>query len=188
MTTSHRPQLEARNGAKNIEYVPTSTQHARLLPGHKEVKYRSTKKRVSDHKLESTRSDDAHKRAKSSSEDGGLENEQLQTTDSSDEYEEEEDESEDDEALLEEWNKLKQDRLNKKLKEQQAETTQKQSKEVPSSQKNGSWRSKTVFGRRSAANRTNAKQTDQTHNNKEKYVNDITRSEYHKDFIRKHIK
>lgn len=37
MTTSHRPQLEARNGAKN---TPSNAEHARLLPSHRKVKYR----------------------------------------------------------------------------------------------------------------------------------------------------
>ncbi|CCH62403.1 hypothetical protein TBLA_0H01150 [Henningerozyma blattae CBS 6284] len=44
MTTAHRPQLEARSGAKNI--TPTNTQHARLLPGHKTLKKRMKKNLV----------------------------------------------------------------------------------------------------------------------------------------------
>lgn len=43
MTTAHRPQLEARRGGKFQDYVPTSIEHARLLPGHKEMKERKPK-------------------------------------------------------------------------------------------------------------------------------------------------
>ncbi|KAL3231618.1 Pre-mRNA-splicing factor CWC15 [Nakaseomyces bracarensis] len=46
MTTSHRPQLEARSGAKTQNYTPTATQHARLLPGHTKLK---TRKRQATH-------------------------------------------------------------------------------------------------------------------------------------------
>ncbi|KAH3902000.1 U2-type spliceosomal complex subunit CWC15 SCDLUD_001788 [Saccharomycodes ludwigii] len=41
MTTSHKAQLEARNGAKNHnDLTATNIQHARLLPSHKKLKYR----------------------------------------------------------------------------------------------------------------------------------------------------
>lgn len=43
MTTSHRPQLEARSGAKAAAYTPTGIEHARLLPGHTTLKYRKFK-------------------------------------------------------------------------------------------------------------------------------------------------
>ncbi|XDT03188.1 Cwf15/Cwc15 cell cycle control protein [Nakaseomyces glabratus] len=45
MTTAHRPQLEARNGAKGA-LVPTGTEHARLLPGHTELKARKPKNKT----------------------------------------------------------------------------------------------------------------------------------------------
>ncbi|SCV04589.1 LAMI_0H17348g1_1 [Lachancea mirantina] len=46
MTTSHRPQLEARNGAKK-DGSSTSIRHARLLPGHLKIKYRPRNSQVS---------------------------------------------------------------------------------------------------------------------------------------------
>lgn len=187
MTTSHRPQLEARNGAKNIEYIPTSTQHARLLPGHKEVKYRNTKKRVLNRKVESTPSEEAKKRIKITGAEECSKDEEIQATDSSDEYEEEEEESEDEEALLEEWNKVKQERLDKKLREQRAEITAAQNEEVTKPQKLGGWRSNTVFGRKGTVNQS-VSISENNSNGKGKYVNNITQSEYHKEFIRKHVK
>lgn len=193
MTTSHRPQLEARNGAKNVEYVPTSTQHARLLPGHKEVKYRNRKRMVTDTlgKDTDTKKKRARKFEMEKDAAAGVVNEEeaeeeLQGTNSSDEYDEEEDESEDEEALLEELNMVRQERMANKSEQQVLSS----SKELPKQRKQGGWRSDSVFGRKSETKGKDTSSSSHTgsKNKTEKYVNDLTKSDYHKEFLRNFVK
>ena len=198
MTTSLRQQLEARNGAKDLQYVPTSTQHARLLPGHKELKKR-TRTNINDSEVHYTKrkrelrledgitekEDDKLKRAESESDD------RVDDTGSSDEYDDEDDEEEeeedDEEALLDEWNRVRQERIDSKSKEKKSVSVDSSvnsntSPDLAKPQKSG-WRSKTVFGRHS-----NKSSESNENKDKKKYINDLSRSAYHKDFMQKHVK
>ncbi|CUS24082.1 LAQU0S13e02872g1_1 [Lachancea quebecensis] len=220
MTTSHRPQLEARNGAKG-SYVPTSTQHARLLPGHTKLKYRkrkltdsdleeqdkpktsrSTAKILKDEKNEEVDGRNASSclsnKGASSRSDGGEEGEEGESgngsvneepqleegVSGSSEDEDEESDEEDQEALLRELNKIRQERMVQKLKEQrEKQDLTGEVFETPTVQR--SWRSQTVFGgqRPSQLSKKNADK-----DLKHEYTNDMTRSKFHDDFLRKYVR
>ncbi|CEP61407.1 U2-type spliceosomal complex subunit CWC15 LALA0_S03e02168g [Lachancea lanzarotensis] len=220
MTTSHRPQLEARNGAKG-SYVPTSIQHARLLPGHTKLKYRKRKLDDDEEVLRSKRhgvkagkefkgderefETDQNKEASQNREIDVSQRGQEEEKDQEDEEEEdegeedegeeeeeeeeeddEEEEEEDQEALLEELHKIRQERMIKKLKEdrerQDEENENPSIKENKASRK--SWRSQTVFGRQKSEKPINQSSDDP----KAKYTNDMTRSSFHHDFMRKYVR
>lgn len=175
MTTSHRPQLEARSGAKTAGYTPTSTEHARLVTGHKKVKYRSGR-------LNKNHPDDEE------TEKNYLEDELLHTNDdqSNDLVEESEDESSDDEVmLLQELNRLKQQR---KETEEEAEEVNQNLKPVVTDQDEPkkpkkSWRQGTTFSRNTTKKSEN--KVSKSHHN---YTNNITKSDYHQEFMKKFVK
>ncbi|KAM3160912.1 Pre-mRNA-splicing factor CWC15 [Lachancea thermotolerans] len=226
MTTSHRPQIEARNGAKG-SYVPTSTQHARLLPGHTKLKYRKRKlaendleeqdkpkaSKIAANILEDDASEEVDGRSMSSSlpdqeassnskegenkdkSESGERNKDLQQEEEeeeedddeaggSSEGEDAESDEEDQEALLRELNKIRQERMVQKLKEQrERQDSVEEPSEAPTVQR--SWRSQTVFGglrSNKSSNRNTPKDL------KQEYSNDMTRSKFHDDFLRKYVR
>lgn len=210
MTTSHRPQLEARNGSKT-SYVPTSTQHARLLPGHTQLKYRKRKAAFDDkeHKMRNTskpgitteetavdieikgyrqeRDNDSKEYDHTSSEEenGEKEKEDGDDHDEEDYEEDDEEDDEDQEALLRELNKIRQERMVQKLKKQQIEEEEQEvSGHMPTVKKN--WRSTSVFGRHKKVG--DLASNKKPSSDKDKYVNDLTKSEYHQDFLHKYVK
>ncbi|CAL9731365.1 pre-mRNA-splicing factor Cwc15p [Monosporozyma unispora] len=168
MTTSHRPQLEARSGAKAAGYTPTSTEHARLLPGHKKVKYRSPNKAVTVEKnyLE---------------EDNGLE--QSKEVESHDEEEEDSENDSEDELLQQELDRLK----NKRLEEEKITNEEQEDVKISEHRmKKKSWRQGTTFSRNKVSKDSKQvlKKKDRTNN----YTNNITQSDYHQEFMKKFIK
>lgn len=173
MTTSHRPQLEARSGAKAAGYTPTSTEHARLLPGHKTVKYRSSGKVVNSEKnyLE----DEKEKMEMLKGE--------LSENDEEEESEKEEDDDDEDDELLQQ----ELDRLKKKRLEEEALSNKDQEDEKLSEpkMKRKSWRQGTTFSRNKVSKTSSqAVKQDKSKN----YINNITKSDYHQEFMKKFIK
>lgn len=146
MSTSHRPQLESRSGAKAAGYTSTSIEHARLIPGHKTIKYR-------DSVTESTRleSDD-----KTTGEGEKQKDRKIQST-------------------LEGTYNTDTQEINKSLTRPSKEKHTKYSVNKPEPTKKG-WRSSTTFSRN---------RKDNSKEKKEGYVNNITKSAYHQEFMRK---
>lgn len=165
MSTSHRPQLEARSGAKAAGYTGTAIEHARKLPGHKSVKYRVQKV----DKEMSGRSSDEKK--------GADDQDNTAESEGSDESEEE-DETE---RLLLELESLQGKEGDVKPaqtsdeKDTAAETT------IPAKKKAG-WRSGNTFSRGKVAKSAGSEKKS------EKYINNIIKSDYHQDFINKIVK
>lgn len=167
MTTSHRPQLEARSGAKGAAYVPTSTQHARLLPGHTKLKLRS-KRRESNSEVDQNRTIDEE----DVSEAGGSEES------------EDEDSDGDQEALLQELNKIRRERMIAK-KQQELESVVKVEEDASTpTQEKPSWRKSTVFG----VNKVTKPSGTQNTAGPKSYKNNITNSEYHQEFLRRYVR
>lgn len=168
MTTSHRPQLEARSGAKGAAYVPTGTQHARLLPGHTKLKLRS-KRPETEIQIDEIE-------PKEEPEDGESEENDNSENEGSDE---------DQEALLQELNKIRQERMMAKRK-QELESILKKEDDThslpPVAER--SWRTNTTFGRK----KVNKPAGTQSGTAAKGYKNDITKSEYHQDFLRRFVK
>lgn len=173
MTTSHRPQLEARSGAKAASYVPTSTQHARLLPGHKKLKYRKSKD-----EQEVVKDGQAWRKEKKQIMDEDEEDESEEDEGEEEEEVEEEEEEENQEALLQELNNIRQERMIEKIRNEQKERSEMELTRTPAT--TSGWR-KTTFGR----NRVSKRKPD---NKAPEYVNDMTKTAYHEGFIRRFIK
>lgn len=146
MSTSHRPQLESRSGAKAAGYTSTSIEHSRSLPGHKTIKYRESEPDL-------IRSEDGDKITVAD------ENPKQKKTEDTDKKVVETNEQDTTKSLA------------KTSKEQMAKYSV--SKPVPQSK---GWRSSTTFSR-------NKKDTSK--GKKDEYVNNITKSSYHQDFMRK---
>ncbi|CCK68169.1 U2-type spliceosomal complex subunit CWC15 KNAG_0A05010 [Huiozyma naganishii CBS 8797] len=189
MTTSHRPQLEARSGAKAANYVPTSTEHARLLPGHKTVKYRSSNRA----KLESKSKNDPRSPKETHSvsnsvdsdeESGDPEAEADGLLDEEEEDSEDEDSEDEKEQFRQELIRLRQRQANITDNKQRTSTRINTDAEGESDTKKAGWRSKTVFGRKKS-NSSNKKVT-KTEN--AGYVNNMTKSNYHQNFLDKYVK
>ncbi|QLQ82352.1 hypothetical protein HG537_0H01130 [Torulaspora globosa] len=175
MTTSHRPQLEARSGAKSAAYVPTGTQHARLVPGHTKLKLRNGK---TGSKAEID--DEQSSEVQAGSPGDGSANEPAE--------EEEDDEEEDDEqeALLQELNRIRQERraAESSQKDEPVVKVEETVSELTSVADNGqNWRKSTTFGR----NRVRKASSTQGSNGTE-YQNDLLKSKYHQEFMRRYVK
>lgn len=174
MTTSHRPQLEARSGAKAASYVPTSTQHARLLPGHKKLKYRKSKN------VPGPLEEDQEK-GEADEKEGDKEDEKEDEEESDDAGDDEEEED-DQEALLQELNNIRQERMVKKVRDEQQQEQRNTTDltRIPAKTSTSGWR-KTTFGR----NKVSKNKSDVTAPG---YVNDMTKTAYHEEFIRRFTK
>ncbi|GAV50374.1 hypothetical protein ZYGR_0U02300 [Zygosaccharomyces rouxii] len=173
MTTSHRPQLEARSGAKAASYVPTSTEHARLLPGHKKLKYRKSKNEqepVNNEQLEVQEGKQAEENAASDEDED----------DEEDDNDEEEEDEDDQEALLQELNNIRQERMVERIRNEQRQQSEMDLTQIPTPKSTSGWR-KTTFGR----NRVSKRKPD---DKAPEYVNDMTKTAYHEEFIRRFIK
>lgn len=198
MTTSHRAQLEARSGAKSAAYVPTGTQHARLLPGHTKLKYRGSKQKGPVQPTESEAEDD-----QGSADRGivGLEvanivgegevvGDDLEEEGFTDGLEEE-GSDEDQEALLQELNKIRQERMVARLRKEQDEEVDGSNRNIshvlPVAQAKAGWRSNTTFGR-NRASRMPSNQSEGVVKGSKGFSNDLSKSEYHQDFLRRFIK
>ncbi|GCF00870.1 complexed with cef1p [Zygosaccharomyces mellis] len=174
MTTSHRPQLEARSGAKAASYVPTSTQHARLLPGHKTLKYRKNKNNQGPMRYQPLGTQEVRQQEKDTIKDDDGRND-------NDEEEDDDDDDEDDqEALLQELNNIRQKRMVEKIRNEQRQQSEMDLTRIPTPKTTSGWR-KTTFGRDRVSKR---KQVDKA----PEYVNDMTKTAYHEEFIRRFIK
>lgn len=215
MTTSHRPQLEARSGAKVSRYVPTSTEHARLLPGHTKIKYRdpvtikgkgkakhNIDKDVNDNispivpeknYLENTELENLKKVRSIENEDAQdmLDSSSNSSNSSGDDYS---DSEEDDEVEMEQLQKelalLKQKRFAKEEKEDLCLEEGTKDVKIPISQiKRKSWRQGTTFSRDKTkiSKRLNYSITNDR-NKGTNYMNNITQSVYHKEFMKKFVK
>lgn len=213
MTTSHRPQLEARSGAKVSRYVPTSTEHARLLPGHKKIKYRDQIAGKSKDKakrninknikenfgsivleknyLENTELQEIKKVF--SIEDKDTQNISDKSNNSSSDINYSDDDEEDEKEikqLQEELALLKQKRLAEEKKEELCLEDDIKDVKIPISQvKKKSWRQCTTFSR--DKNKVSKKLSQSSTNNlntSKTYVNNITQSVYHKEFMKKFVK
>lgn len=180
MTTSHRPQLEARSGAKGASYVPTGTQHARLLPGHTRMKLRS-KKASCDKEIGGGDGAEVEQQARvESADDEAIE-------EGEEEKESEEEDDDDQEALLQELNKIRQERMAAKSNHKgddavKIEDGLRQVLPMPSQER--SWRKSTTFGRNRVGKTASTKSSDSNG----EYKNDISRSKYHQDFMRRYVK
>lgn len=177
MTTSHRPQLEARSGAKGASYVPTGTQHARLLPGHTKLKLRN-RRPGSEQEVDDEGVSGARDLQPDSLQDDAEEQDEEDL-----EEEDEEEEEDDQEALLQELNRIRQERSAAKSQQDSGSAVKIEDglSHVPSVPTEGrSWRKSTTFGR----NRVHKSQTD----NGTEYQNDLLKSKYHQDFMRRYIK
>lgn len=146
MSTSHRPQLESRSGAKAAGYTSTSIEHARLLPGHKTIKYRET----------------VAKPVRSESNDKFIA-----------EYEKPKGDNE--KSPREDMSKIEKQETATSLTKLSKERQTKFSVNKPEPSKKG-WRSGTAFSRN---------RNDKSKEKKEEYVNNLTKSAYHQDFMRK---
>lgn len=181
MTTSHRPQLEARSGAKAAGYTPTETEHARLLPGHKKIKYRQQRgenKKVAREKdylgnngKVKTVTEDTKEREEDVSSEG-------------------EEWSDDDEELLkQELERLKTKRLEEEQTSHVDEVGQsleeKEEKPPVAKLMRKSWRQGTTFSRNKICKKSTHSETLQDVKN---YTNNITKSDYHQEFMKKFIK
>ena len=217
MTTSHRPQLEARSGAKVSRYVPTSTEHARLLPSHMRIKYRKAGTiRSKDNTNYKVDKDNDNSNIESviqernyledselndlkmilSVEDENIHNISDKSGNSSSHEgdhsaEEGEDEEEEEmEQLQKELDLIKQKRLKEKEKEEQYLKEDDKDVKIPISQlKRKSWRQGTTFSRDKSKISKRSDQTSTNDRNKNKnYINNITQSIYHKEFMKKFVR
>ncbi|EHN03087.1 Cwc15p [Saccharomyces cerevisiae x Saccharomyces kudriavzevii VIN7] len=175
MTTSHRPQLEARSGAKSAAYTPTSIEHARLLPGHTKLKFRKTKQ------------------------DGKSKESSAQDERSGDEYSEEAEVDEGEQyAIGKEDLKVKKSENDQNSSAQELPNIQdaqmenrirleqngQAKQQIPSRR---SWRESAAFGHHKISKKTKIKE-DSTKKPISGYVNDMTKSEYHHEFLHKHVR
>ncbi|AMD18993.1 HBR092Wp [Eremothecium sinecaudum] len=181
MTTSHRPQLEARSGGKYApEQVPTGAKHARLLPGHTKIKRRKVKPATSD---ASSLVSGAREIIKTDKVDFDEENNSNNDRESSedDEYDSTYSSSSDDEEELREGlEAIRRAReLNESHQKLAVEASSVQEPKQVSAVK--SWRSNTVFGAQKKSNGD----SQVTAENRLKYLNDLSRSEYHRDFMKR---
>ncbi|CAL9737136.1 pre-mRNA-splicing factor Cwc15p [Monosporozyma servazzii] len=178
MTTSHRPQLEARSGAKAAGYTPTSTEHARLLPGHKTVKYRSS------NKVSSTEKNylDYEREKVNALKDKVTENNEEEGEEEEIEEEEEEEDDDDDELLQRELDRLK----NKRLEEEAFLVREHEEEQVSEPKlKRKSWRQGTTFSRNKVSKTSNSTVKQ---DKSKTYINNITKSDYHQEFMKKFIR
>lgn len=174
MTTSHRPQLEARSGAKAAGYTPTSTEHARLLPGHRSIKYRSRKRQRNYLKGDDTEDNKA---------EDDVDDENKNEDEDSDEEEEEEEDDRD--ALLLQLEKLKESQDSTEVKKEDITDSEvlRTSSDISPEKDKKSWRRSTTFSRK----RINKADKGKT-KHKSEYINDITKSNYHQDFLHKFVR
>ncbi|CAI4038039.1 hypothetical protein SMKI_04G3780 [Saccharomyces mikatae IFO 1815] len=175
MTTSHRPQLEARSGAKAAAYTPTGIEHARLLPGHTKLKYRKSKEEYKSKpaSMQDGRSyDKCVKEAEVSKEEPnpvekGFLKEARYDNDQRD--------------SLQELPIVQEAKGENTLKLEQNE----QAKERTSSRR--SWRKGTAFGHHKVTKGVDIKD-DVIKKPKAGYINDMTKSKYHHEFLHKHVR
>lgn len=173
MTTSHRPQLEARSGAKAAAYTPTGIEHARLLPGHTKLKYRKLKEEAE------AKSDSG---IKERSNDKYLEEAVVEEQDVAEkEYLKENRSGNDKKDSMHNLPIIQEARVENKINLEQNE----QVKERNSSRR--SWRKGTAFGRHKITKGANIKD-DVTKKPLSGYINDMTKSEYHHEFLHKHVR
>ncbi|AET39294.1 U2-type spliceosomal complex subunit CWC15 Ecym_4227 [Eremothecium cymbalariae DBVPG len=212
MTTSHRPQLEARSGSRshgNSQYVPTKLEHARLLPGHTKLKRRRGKSgrhkrgNEADSSVDKvfTVSEATSKSGGRACSDVGEEHSALEVGDGDgggdvgSSYGEESDEEG---LLLQELERLRSEKMMEKVKAQQLEEDKSleaaadsgndlegHGPNVAGSSSEG-WRSDAVFGRRKKpkSERKNLSNSISS----DKYTNDLIQSEYHQDFLKRMAK
>ncbi|CCE61228.1 hypothetical protein TPHA_0A01450 [Tetrapisispora phaffii CBS 4417] len=186
MTTSHRPQLEARSGAKSAAYVPTSIQHASLLPGHLDIKYRNTK--PFDKELRKSDTKESRDQFELENTERGDQEKVLKEVDiSENELGSSEDDLDDEETLENELRALKKD----KVKGDDTSDTAKTSIDLKDKNNDSdtktpkkSWRNSTTFNR----NKGKVKKSQHDQSASSKYVNDLTKSDYHQEFLKKFIK
>ncbi|AEY98649.1 FAGL168Wp [Eremothecium gossypii FDAG1] len=177
MTTSHRPQLEARSGTKSGvagEYVPTGVKHARLLPGHRTVKRRreggaTAEDEERERAGAETRTVDCNEGTDELAGEGrsagsGDGDEASSAEDSSDA--DDEDDVDNPEELRRELEALRASKTGAKTG---AKTGEKGAG-------GGGWRAGAVFGRQK-------RRREQAEGRA--YRNDVTQSEYHQDFLRR---
>ena len=175
MTTSHRPQLEARSGAKAAAYTPTGIEHARLLPGHTTLKYRKFKEE------ENLRANCAQEdRSNDKSLEEAVVNEEKQDVVGSGNLQETRSEKDQKDSLPE----LLVTQKNKVEDKAELEGNE-QLKGGNSSRR--SWRKGTAFGRHKVTKETNIKE-HATKKSASGYINDMTKSEYHQEFLHKHVR
>ncbi|CCF56883.1 hypothetical protein KAFR_0B05870 [Kazachstania africana CBS 2517] len=176
MTTSHRPQLEARSGAKSAGYTPTSIEHARLLPGHTTLKYRTSEKRNDGNKQHHVDVGTNENMRAEEITDLSAEEGEYNDAESSDQ-----DSDDDQEALRRELDQIRK----RKSKQSKVKATAEVSETLTSSvtsQRTG-WRSKVL------PTKKNVNKKVSNNNTKGKsYINDLSRSDYHKDFLNKFVK
>ncbi|AGO13704.1 AaceriAGL168Wp [[Ashbya] aceris (nom. inval.)] len=180
MTTSHRPQLEARSGAKSGvagEYVPTGVEHARLLPGH-----RTVKRRREGGVAEAEEAGKVEEAGKAGAETGAVDGvdgtgnlaaqgrgtgcEDGDEVSSADDGSDADDEDDAEDA----------EELRRELEALRASKASKAGSGGAAGAGGSSWRAGAVFGR-------HKRRREQTEGRA--YRNDVTQSEYHKDFLRR---
>ena len=182
MTTSHRPQLEARSGAKAAGYTPTSTEHARLLPGHKTVKYRSSNKVASTEKNYLDYEREKVNGLKDKVIENNEEESEEEDIEEEEEEEEEEEDDDDDELLQQELDRLKK----KRFEEETLLDREHEEEEVSEPKlKRKSWRQGTTFSRNRVSKTSNSTVKQDT---SKTYINNITKSDYHQEFMKKFIR
>lgn len=192
MTTSHRAQLEARSGAKGASYIPTGTQHARLVPGHTKLKYRRSNQYPE--KLYETNREDGDTETKESLQIGSADekvsdgDQEIEEDADSDNYQDSDD---DQELLLQELNKIRQERMIAKLRKEQEDEdkgeVQPVSAVLPLEQTKSGWRSNTTFGKRKVS-KESAKDDKRLQKASKGYLNNLAKSDYHQDFLRRFVK
>lgn len=189
MTTSHRPQLEARSGAKSAKYVPTTTQHARLLPGHTKLKYRVTKEKPANEKFITHNINDIE----IINDREELNTTNVNTVEDRDDSENDVESSDDEEALLLELNKIRKEKMLEKVRKEQEDEDSLEARVAfsnfdssgTSQNAKKAWRTNTAFGRNKATKRGDQQKKDDKN---PEYINNLTNSKYHQDFLKKYIK
>lgn len=176
MTTSHRPQLEARNGGKN---TPSNIEHSRLLPSHTKVKYRNKQRdylqdrEFSAKVQDSVLIEDENSVEVTNGDENGDESIKSEENGVEEDEEDEEDASEDErEFLQQELDKIRE----AKAKTKPVEFSQVTQKESTKKTKK-SWRQNTTFhGKKQSSSQEG------------KYINNLSQSSYHQQFMNKFIK
>ncbi|CCD26976.1 U2-type spliceosomal complex subunit CWC15 NDAI_0J00840 [Naumovozyma dairenensis CBS 421] len=179
MTTSHRPQLEARNGGKSAAYTPTSIQHARLLPGHKTLKIRSNTKK----KVDSSEQEKDYGIRSKVNEDGFVDarNLYVENVKNSGADGEKDGNTQTNLTIESDGSRIGSTMLPPQDKKEEMINSTVPSGDVPAGPvKVDAWRTKTTFSRK--------KVVKSTENKKRTYVNNLTKSKYHQDFLHKFVK
>ncbi|RCK63121.1 Pre-mRNA-splicing factor CWC15 [Candida viswanathii] len=190
MSTNHRPQLESKRG--KVIRIKDSIRHARGLPQQKSLKYRQdVPSAVGNYESDDDSDDDDDKEKEEAVSEPALKKAKVETStirevvtkvaekpdeeDAPSESESESDSDDETAALLEELEKIRQEKDKQDDQEEQSKSLSVQ--QEPSTKKK-SWRLSTAFNNRAK------QQTDKD----KRYSTDALDSEYHQKLMSKYIR